>query len=52
MNAEAYLDYLIETSRDFEEGRTGIGVQPSELVALRAMLNAEKKQREANGSNN
>lgn len=47
MKAAEYLDYLIDAAKTHAEGRSEIGVQPVELVTLKALLTAEQKQRDA-----
>lgn len=47
MNATQYLDYLIETAKAVEAGHIFTGPAASELELLRAMLEGEKKTREA-----
>ena len=46
MNAEEYLEYLIDTAKSCGEHHT-MPVQLQELELLRAMLEAEKKMRDA-----
>jgi hypothetical protein len=46
MNAEQYLEYLIDTAKSCGEHHT-MPVQLQELELLKAMLAAESKQREA-----
>jgi len=41
MNAEEYIDYLIDTAKRFEAGECGIGVQPCELATLKAIMKSE-----------
>jgi hypothetical protein len=44
MNAETYLDYLIDTAALHASGGTSIGVQPSELKTLKVLFESEKAQ--------
>jgi hypothetical protein len=47
MNAEQYLNYLIETAKSCGEEYHSMPVQVSELELLKAMLAAEAKQRDS-----
>jgi hypothetical protein len=42
MTPEAYLNYLIESCEAHARGDTSIGVQPSELKTLKALMQSEQ----------
>jgi hypothetical protein len=52
MNADQYLDYLIDTAKLHAAGDTSIGIQPSELVALKAIFASEKAKLTLNVNKN
>lgn len=47
MNAEQYIDYLIDAASAHARGDSSIGVQPSELAALKTIMASEKAKSSA-----